>query len=63
VGAVRVYSKSLEERVEDTRDSRGSAYEPRQSAPAMMQRAAAKSVPAPRQATPALAAGDDWEEF
>jgi len=63
VRAVSAFRLSLEERVEDARDSRGSAYEARQSAPAMMQRAAAKSVPAPRQATPALAAGDDWEEF
>src|SRR6185503_1088423 len=38
VRAVSAFRLSLEERVEDARDSRGSAYEARQSAPAMMQR-------------------------
>jgi methyl-accepting chemotaxis protein-1 (serine sensor receptor) len=61
VRAVSAFRLSLEERMEGARDLRAPAQAPQQ--PAVMQRAPAKSVPAPRQATPALAAGDDWEEF
>ena len=63
VRAVSAFRLSLEDRVDHApADMRESAYEPTLAKPAVT-RAASKAVAAPKQATPALAAGDDWEEF
>jgi len=64
VRAVSAFRLSLEDRVDqESHDMRESAYEPAPGPAPAVTRSAQKAVAAPRQATPALAAGDDWEEF
>jgi methyl-accepting chemotaxis protein len=66
VRAVSAFRLSLEDRVDATpAGSRGSVQSSLARSPlaAPTARGSAKSVAAPRQATAALAAGDDWEEF
>jgi len=63
VRAVSAFRLSLEDRVDPApADMREASYEPTHGKPAVT-RAASKAVAAPKQSTPALAAGDDWEEF
>jgi methyl-accepting chemotaxis protein len=66
VRAVSAFRLSLEDRVDAApAGSRGSVQSSLARSPlaAPTARGSAKSVAAPRQATAALAAGDDWEEF